>query len=521
VAAPQTKVPDSLRAQFYWGFLDRATASLPAVLDRHAVARAASDRIVSNLRSAIAVVLDEFLLAAIASEVTSARSGGELTSASSEERYTEVFLKGGSWTARATGIARRYALLFDQMATYAASMEEQLVRCIGDIAGTQDRRWAPAALEQIDLLAADRHARTGQPLLLQYNSGEEVVYKAGDHLYYDAVSRIVARFPVPSPYELRLPKAICHRSFCLVERIQEMPATTTNEVKRLYANFGALIAVMDAINYCDGHFENVVRCGSVPVIVDLETAFHVFIPSNEPSEERSVLYTGLVQVPPKESLDEGISAAVQLPDSYVQELGRPIAVNDRTDEIQLRYRSIRLLGDVHGEPRHAPVVDYVDDVVAGYLDTYASIATARDEILSYEADWARVASTRFRQVIRTTLYYVYLLRRMQMPEISTSADRALAWLRDGLSVDTVVSPYELYELRQGRIPIFYHRAGDRDLLDSLGAVYWNYLPTCSVAEVRDRIKRMDSAYADRQAAILKKNLSTQLVLGTAPEATGR
>ena len=430
------KAVDAIRAQLYWPFVERATAALPELLRGYDVASAVIDRLIDELRTSIALTLDETVLAAVAAEVAAAVAQGELPKDSPRARYRAVFLAEDRWTTRAKTFAKRYPLLYDQMATYATSVAEHISRCVSDLGGLEDESLSLASIATIELISADRHAATWQPLLLTFESGEKRIYKAGDHRYYDVVRRLVELLPVPAPCDVRLPATTCHPTFTLVEHVSESPVHTAKEACSLYANFGALIAVMDALNYCDGHFDNVVRCGTVPVVIDLETTFHSFVPAAEPGDERSILYTGLVGVPPKAEVDEGVSAALQTPWQIVQELGRPFAVADRTDHMQLRYRGMTVTDDSSNDKIFdAPVREHVDDVVSGFARTYESLGRARESVLGRTALWDEIAATRFRQVIRTILYYLHLLRRSQMAEIASSPERVLSWLSNGLSAD--------------------------------------------------------------------------------------
>jgi hypothetical protein len=89
-------------------------------------------------------------------------------------------------------------------------------------------------------------------------------------------------------------------------------------------------------------------------------------------------------------------------------------------------------------------------------------------------------------------------------------------LCDGLTVDARVGAYEVYEVRQGRIPIFFHLPGDRHLIDGHCGVYYDYLPDRVIDEVRKRWKGMSSRYCDRQVEILRQNLATDLQFSPSP-----
>lgn len=505
------KVPEAIRAQFYIRELNTASSQIVEVLRYHKIPSRVIDSLMEQLHSNIARSLDEIILPAVVSMVHSASAS--LRSETESERYREVFLNGTTWTRRAMDFASTYGHLFSQIEIYCDSAARQICSCIGNLARLQSARFAPQSLVRLKILSADRHASTWLPLLLTFDSGESVVYKTGDHGYYRVVEKFLNLLSLPENLEVRIPNSQIFTDFALVEYIAEMPPSDLKEAEALYRNFGALIAVMDSINYCDGHFENVVRHGAYPMIVDLETAFHSFNPPSEIGDERSILYTGLIQKPPKREVDEGISAALQMPSSIIQEMGRPFAVNDRSSNIQLRFRGIIEVAagfDESGVREKFQVHDHVDSVIQGYTATYESNARQKHKVLAKSDLWNEVATTRFRQVIRTTLYYVHLLRRSQMADISSSSTKIMDWLGAGLSENPVLAPYELYELHQGRIPIFFHRAGSKNLLDGHGGIYRSFLSSPSVEDVRFRWQHIDESYELKQVELLRNNLTTNL-----------
>jgi lantibiotic modifying enzyme len=132
--------------------------------------------------------------------------------------------------------------------------------------------------------------------------------------------------------------------------------------------------------------------------------------------------------------------------------------------------------------------------------------------------WNAIASTRFRQVIRTTLYYMYVMRRAQMPDNSRSDKAALRFITESLEDEARVAAYEAYELSNAIVPIFHHYPDSGDVYDGYGRVYSRFFGEGAIEEVRSRWANMSDDYLQRSIEVIRLNLST--VLEVSPESKG-
>lgn len=507
------QVPDALRAQFFLSFTDRLSDRLSAATSALGLEAAARERTVAGILTAIAKELDQILLPAVIQTVAEQKENGELQGASAYDRYRSTFVVEEGWNDVARGFPRRYAFLFAQIASYTDEFASYFERACANIAREPEALGDrfPSEIALVEVLSSDRHTLGSHPLKIVFEDGHRLVYKQGRHDYYRVLIQLAELVGSASDVKFRFPYATIHGDFTLIEFISKNYVNTQETAVELYRNYGGLLAFLDVFNYCDGHFENVVTDGTVPVVVDLETAFQSFEVTNQPREERSVLYTGLIQTPPKDAIDEGISAAIQTPGGLRQELVRAYAVDDRTDELKLRYRGFIYDHDEEAKDREVFLVqDFVGEVVHGFESYYELLASKASEILAHEVFWDTVASVRVRQLIRTTLYYMFLLRRSQMPDLCNDPENALEFIWRGLENRRAVAPYELYELRHATIPIFYHYPNGRDVFDGFGRIYPNWLQHSAVNEVRRNLSRDHDSYVQRSVQIIRENLETKL-----------
>ena len=105
--------------------------------------------------------------------------------------------------------------------------------------------------------------------------------------------------------------------------------------------------------------------------------------------ECSILFTGLVEKPPKKGQQRGYSSAFQSPSVHRYYFLQPFGLNDGTDELSIQFRGI------HYEPNHhSPAFDgktfivneFKDEFIEGFCHGYDAISRAVPVITS-NTEW--------------------------------------------------------------------------------------------------------------------------------------
>jgi type 2 lantibiotic biosynthesis protein LanM len=457
----------------------------------------------------------------MASEINAARERDLLRGDSPQERYRSFFIQNSVLTQDARRLPQRYPRLFSAIETVCATSALNTVRCIQRLREdyTDLQAFCGESLGHLTKVlpsGSDRHRGGTQVLFAEFSSGGRVVYKPRDLRPDQALANFVERLELPSYHEMILPRVLVRRDYGWAEFIPFRTLQSTAEARLYYQRAGAVLAVSDLAGFTDGHFENLIACGPYPVIVDCETPFQSQREDEGygPREERSILATGLLQNLDAEQKGRGVLAALQVAGSRRHYYLYPHPINERTDELQVRFQGSRteacfnfpVFDDYFESPR-----DHEDSLVDGMLAVYEHAIARRDQLLNDRTLWQSMAKVPVRQLIRATMFYLLLLRRLEQPEAAASLEAANATLDLGLGakiehrVNALVN-YEKQELLACDIPVFYAQPGRRDLVSGRGDRYPGFYRTTAVDQIRGRLASLGRAYCQRQAEIVRYHL---------------
>lgn len=476
-------------------------------------------RICGHLACRVADAADQILLPTVAREIQTAKSTGTLHGDSPEKRYDSFFTDGTKWNSAALSLPQNYPCLMEMVRILISTTIRNVCRCIAlltsDLGAIQSGLFSkpPGVLAAIDLLDSDRHRQGLQAVLLTFSSGQSVVYKPTDVRPDQLLSDFVDQLALPPTYFVSCMKALPMDGYGWLQYVQHQACRTRAEVRRYYRRAGALLAIADALHYTDGHTDNLIAHRDEPVLIDCETLFQVYEDVPPDVGERSILFTGLVEKPPTQDSGRGFTAALQTPPVGRFEFLSPYALEDHTDTINVHFRGFSnkranncpVLRNVYQTPH-----SYITEFIEAFSQAYDHVSALTDQLLANEQWWGQVASVRARQLIRHTLYYELLSRRVQQPECCKDRHAALAELASGLrSGDRrldMVSRYEMKSLLELDIPYFYHYPGSTELVDGDDTKYPGYWRHSAIDEMRYEFSSRSAAYRNRSIAILRNIL---------------
>ena len=521
---------DAYRAQYYLSILQKSEDELRKSVTALAptIVIPDSDNILRPILRSLADELDGILLPVVAHEIASAKS--HLVGDSPQKRYQHFFVSDADnqWTERAKSIPKSYPWLFEMLNKFCQSTTACVVQCFGklldDIDGIVEAEFiSEKVLTECGIGLSDRHRGGRSVVILTFTPGTKILFKPRDLQPDLLFQEFITLLDLKPPYDLKTGRVLVCDGYGWCQFVTNQPCKSRNEVEGFYRRAGLLTAVMDSLNYCDGNFENVVAAGAYPVIVDCETLFHNFEESLAVQEdpelvERSILFTGLVEKPPKKGQQRGYSSAFQSPSVRRYYFLRPFGVNDGTDKLSVQFRGI------HDEPNHhSPALDgktfivneFKEEFIEGFCRGYDIISKAVPDIISNMEWWKLVSESKPRQLIRHTMFYELCIRRIQQPGCCVSEERAkeeISTILSGKESQYLFDAFMIFknveteDLLQLDIPYFQHMPGEKSVYSSMGVVYTDVFTKTAVDDMRERFLSRNTSYRDRQVEIVKNIL---------------
>lgn len=490
-------------------------------------------------RPALERRLSVFLHLVLTLELNVARLRGQLRGDSEQDRY-HSFLDRVGRPEGLLPLMEEYPLLWRRLWTvsrqWVRSTGELLAHLVEDHGRIREELFDgrdPGTLSEVRIGAGDRHRGGRSVAILTFDGGRRLVYKprslAVDRAFGAYVGWLNRRGQSP---ELRAARIVDAGDHGWTEFVRPEACADTEQVRRFYRRQGAYLAVFYALEAMDLHYENLVASGEHPVVVDLECLlahrrprrFGQDVPGSWVAHllGRSVSRTGLLPKrvwgrPRREGLE--ISG---LGGESGQQMPFPMwNLEARSTD---RMRAVLKHGTMTGAENRpvladepARVLDYLDDLVEGFRDTYRLVVDTREAWLEGDGGPGTAgafADVRVRSVLRPTAYYSLVLTNMHHPDLLRDAvevDLLLEHLWAGLAPGDELArlvPFERRDLLRGDVPVFYALPGSRDLFASDGERIPEFFSEPSLDSVERHVRSMGPEDLERQVWVIRSSMNT-------------
>lgn len=458
-------------------------------------------------------------------ELHVARIRGELEGDSPERRWNS-FVRRLCRTSSILALLREYPVLarqliqcIDQWVETRVAFVERLCtdwKALHDcFRPTRD----PGPLVRLIGNPGDTHHGGQSVLIAEFTSGFRLVYKprsmAVDVHFQELLAWVNARgqhTPLP------LCRVLDRGAYGWAEFVPAHPCASREEVRRFYRRTGGYLALLHGLCATDIHAENLIAAGEYPFLVDLEALFHPALEGLDGGRlgdaitrvlEDSVLRVGLLperrgQSTGSDGIDlSGLSATPG------QLTPTPVRTLDAVGTDLMRYVRRRMpFPGSHNRPTlngsEVNVLEYREDVAAGFEAVYRLLLRHRDELLASDGPLQAFADDEVRYLVRDTQTYAQLLQYSFHPEVLRDAldrDRLFDQLWSRAEQDPTWMPVvaaERRQLLQGDIPRFTTRAGSRDL--RVGRTRWlpEFIGVSGLAMARQRLSLFREEDLQRQ-----------------------
>jgi type 2 lantibiotic biosynthesis protein LanM len=375
----------------------------------------------------------------------------------------------------------------------------------------------------------DSHRQGRSVIIAKFSSGFQLVYKprslSVDIHFQQLLTWLNERGANPSFKTINILNRDSHG---WVEFITPASCSNQEEIHRFYQRQGGYLALLYILEAVDFHNENSIAAGEHPILVDLESLFHPRVSKNNSTQlnllanetlDRSVLRVGLLPQKiwsdgEKDGIDisglggkEGQITPYELP--YWEEVG--------TDQMRLKRKQMVIpaqnnLPQLNGSA--IDVLDYADDLTAGFTQVYQILKKYRDELLDRDSPITAFSGDRVRVILRPTRLYAVLLVDSFHPKMLRDAlerERLFDRLWFGFEHQPYLAkliPAERTDLWNGDIPIFTTHPNSCDLLTSFEETIPNFFEKSGLDLVRDRLQQLHESDLLLQTRIIKASLAS-------------
>ncbi|EOI00262.1 type 2 lantibiotic biosynthesis protein LanM [Enterococcus haemoperoxidus ATCC BAA-382] len=400
----------------------------------------------------------------------------------------------------------------------------------------------PICLTGLKMGAGDSHDQGKSVAILTFGNGIDVVYKPKNLMIGARFDSFVQEVNTMEPaFDFYLTTKIVKENYTFEERLIYSECLTQDEITHYYRQFGQTVALVYLLNGNDFHLENVLAFGKYPVLIDLETIIqnHFPMPDSENAivkvmqeNGESVVMSGLVPIylfeERAEADVEGATKGIQLSalSGGEQKLPYKVLKLINFDSVNMQFMYQEHITDAaeniplfNGEK--VDFVPYIDTIIEGFKE-FSAFAMENKETLAHLAE-KTFSDCLVRNVIKTTQSYGDLLDYSTHPTcmidyIEREKLFENLWMH-GYSNSKPV-PYEVRDMLQHDVPIFFNPTSTKDLIASQGEIIKDmYLEKAIDLEVL-RLKNYSKIEEDQQLDYLKTSFglyhSTDLQKKTIP-----
>lgn len=370
-------------------------------------------------------------------------------------------------------------------------------------------------LGQIEVVTfhGDRHGGGRRVAEVTFESGTKVAYKPrnieAEDAFYGFLSWVNENTELPAVRPLR---CLCRDEYGWMEWVESVPCDSADDVSTYYRRAGVLLCLLYALNFTDGHLENVIAAGAHPVLIDLETLAQPDLPvERRPTDgnvseiiRNSVLRTGFLPMTlPESDLEDTGGLGEERAKQTNAQIPEFEQVN--TDAMDLQYRET---GTIEGNS--LPYVDgdrkrpaaYRDDIAEGFAAAYRFVLENRDDLLATDGPLRRFENVTYRYLYRATYSY-----RSRLVHLSTPSNLRTG-LGFGCKAEALAKPFAVgsldkdmwavYEAERTAmwrldVPRFTIESDSTHLFHDEAIAARNVFASSPMAQIRDRIERFTEA----------------------------
>ncbi|MFC0523606.1 type 2 lanthipeptide synthetase LanM family protein [Pontibacillus salicampi] len=364
----------------------------------------------------------------------------------------------------------------------------------------------PERIESIEIGLGDAHADGRKVAKLQLETST-LIYKPRSldvDLFYTMLTDYINNKVGESSYHLQTPEVVNRDGYGWVQYIPYKECDTEQDVEWFYRRMGGQLALLYALNAVDFHSENIIAHGRSPILIDLESLFHVPHSQVRVDQENA-------HVKAFEQLTKSVRAIGLLPfffgehNTDVSGIGHkgksqsiikvPQIKNPKSSQMKVERDFVDMEATSNQPKLHGDYIqaqDYMDDLKKGFRKVYQTIMENQAEVQQLIHSKKDGIVVRF--IPKPTVQYSSFLELSFHPRfLHNSIDREVYLARiweDAKTNDRFIplAKHEYEDLINNDVPYFKLYIDSHDLLNARGEVITDYFPHSPLDLVQERIQ---------------------------------
>ncbi|GAB3441552.1 hypothetical protein GCM10027570_07790 [Streptomonospora sediminis] len=467
-------------------------------------------------------------LRTLVTELHDHRERSVLTGADSRARYAE-FERITAARSYADSLARRYPglvpVLSKAAADFVANLRVMLARTrerLPELSAAFDLGDQPSITGIISGMG-DTHRNGRTVSFLDFANGTRIVYKPRPMQVERAYHELARRMSRESGLPIGSLQVVAGDDCGWEEFAAADPAAEPGDAEDFYRNTGTLVCLLHFLRATDVHYQNIVRRGTVPCLIDAETlmANNLSVDGDRKTDKRAAeelsrsvkmigLLPSVIENPNNELgvMDVGLLGYTQ---GQVSPFKSLVVVNSRRDDMRLEFQNLPI-GDPDPAPRLETPEAEISAVVAGFETAYDWITDRKSRFSGWVRELFGDVAVRF--VAENTHFYTQLLRMGTHPTLQDGGHaKRLLFHRVGVGrpdVPAAILRAEIEDLLNADVPYFSLRTGSTDVYDSRGRDLGRYLQQRPIDSAVELIGAASPADRKRNAAIIRLSYVSKL-----------
>jgi len=416
-----------------------------------------------------------------------------------------------------------FPLLFDlvdneikQWISICNEVISNLIKDISEINNIIFKGKNPGKIIDINFSAGDRHNNGKTVSIIKFENNSILVYipeRRELHIYFKSICQWVDNYNNLGFYT---PEYLIKNNYTWLEYIENKPCISSDQIRIFYKRSGVLLALLYLLDATDFHAENIIANGEYPVLIDLETFFHPFMPYESECNigiNNSVLKTGLL--PNIYSASSNIDYSGFSSINEFKEVNSTIKYElDANGDIKFSRKK-----DFLESAKNIPFTEnkkyplsckYKDDLIEGFEKTYNAILDNKKEFVS---QLNKLKNEKIRVLFRHTSTYSYLLKESSHPDILRNHLNMDEFLKN---LDLILNDYpecrqitekEKHDLILRNIPYFYTYADCKDLWHNNSIIIKDFFKKSGFSTALEKIRLSNIEDLERQTWIIKSCLN--------------